>query len=345
MKTNLIFLMMCSLLLLFGCTTNTSSLEIDDQSIIDLFWENYLIEAAQQNVEISDQIQNIHIFGYYYHLKDIGDNDLRFYIGDESIKYVLHAFITFKEASNILPQYYAYEWYEYTYAGNTSIREYASLQLLQQEINLKEFKADEILLNKNVIDDFERNLRNQMTEDSTLDIKIYDKQHSYQKIQHQLSNGTTVVETDNIIYLVKNDKAILAKYIGQSNNESVTIQKYVDEKPVTEIYRYAFKGVYINQLTLPNTIQYIGRESFAQATVSGIIIEESSVLKVIEDKAFYQANFFRITIPIGVHTIGVDAFNVGGGNRINAEVLEKPNGWHEEWVRPDHHVIWGYKPE
>jgi len=32
-------------------------------------------------------------------------------------------------------------------------------------------------------------------------------------------------------------------------------------------------------------------------------------------------------------------------NRIKAEVLEKPDDWHDEWKRPEHHGTWGYTPE
>ncbi|ABX81928.1 leucine-rich repeat domain-containing protein [Acholeplasma laidlawii] len=340
----LIFLSIVSLSLLFGCTTTISKLEIDNQSILDLFWDNYLIDSTVQNVEASEMIKDIHIFGHAYYLKDIGDEQTRYYNGDEATKYVLHAIITFKGASKV-PQHYTYRWHEYIFNEHAKFAENSNLELIQGEIDFNEYTKYALLANRNAIDELETNLRHQMTDSSVLDIETYDKKYTYQNIKHLLSNGTKAILKDNIIYLVKSQKVILAKYIGQANRAKVVIQKTIDDKPVTEIYKYAFHFANIDLLTIPNTIESIGKSSFFSASINHIVFEANSMLKVIEASAFYGSTFYSITIPLSVHTIGPNAFYVTRLNRIQAEVLEKPDGWHDDWVNPDNRVIWGYTPE
>lgn len=344
--TRIITLFLLNLLLFFGCvSTEEKTLEIDYKPILDTFWERYLIEATYQNIESSDMIEEINIVGYYYYVKDIGDYETRYYIGDESVQYDLHAIIKFKEGSNLKPQKYHYQWINRTFFGRQDIIERKNLEIIDDGIDLSEYinvlKSD----TQNFIENFKSELIDKMTEESKLETKMYDDAYTYDKLKPYFPDVVSIVEKDNIIYLVKEDKAIVARYRESEELNEAVIHAEIDGKPVTEIYSKAFMNTMIFGLIIPSTIEIIGEESFAYATCIGILFEENSQLKFIDKRAFYNAVFQEITIPISVEAIGESAFDVARINSIRAEALQKPDGWSDYWVGDDLVVIWGYKTE
>ncbi|HAX03689.1 MAG: hypothetical protein A2Y45_08780 [Tenericutes bacterium GWC2_34_14] len=347
MKTiKIMTLILLNLFLLFGCfSTEENPIEIDYESILDTFWENYLIEATYQNIESSDMIEEINILGYYYYVKDLGDDATRSYIGDEGILYNLHAIIKFKEGSNLKPQYYNYQWISRTLYGQQSLQERINLEIIDDGIDLTEYMSVLKSDSHNFIEKFKSELIDDMTEESKLETKIYNDTYMYEQINPYLSNVNNIIERDNIIYLVKEDKAIVARYKESEEFNEVVILSEIDGIPVTEIYPKAFMNIKIDGLIIPSTIEVIGEESFTYATCIGIIFEDNSQLKVIGRRAFYGAVFLEITIPISVEEIGESAFEVTRINRIRVEAIEKPDGWSDYWVGDDQVVIWGYKTE
>lgn len=342
----IITLFLLNLLLFFGCVSiEEETLAIDYRPILDTFWERYLIEATYQNIESSDMIEEINIVGYYYYVKDIGDDATRYYIGDESVQYDLHAVIEFKEGSNLKPHKYHYQWINRTFFGRQDIIERINLEMIDHGIDLSEYikalKSDA----QDFIENFKSELIDEMTVESKLETKMYDDAYTYEKLKPYFPDVVSIVEKDNIIYLVKKDKAIVAKYRESEELNEVVIHAEIDGKSVTEIYSKAFKNTQILGLLIPSSIEIIGEESFAYATCIGILFEENSQLKVIDKRAFYNAVFLEITIPISVEVIGKSAFDVTRINSVRVETLQKPDGWSDYWVGDDLDVIWGYKTE
>ena len=77
---------------------------------------------------------------------------------------------------------------------------------------------------------------------------------------------------------------------------------------ITSIYAKAFQGCGLTKVEIPNTIEIIGNEAFADC-VDLVSVKFSNRLKVIGNRAFHNCTkLTQITIPSSVEELANDAF-------------------------------------
>ena len=118
------------------------------------------------------------------------------------------------------------------------------------------------------------------------------------------------IENDEIIYMIQNDEAIVAEYVG--NDTSVTIPNTIELNgriyKVTAIGEYAFANfTSLTNIIIPNSVTTIGKFTFVGCALIDIALPKS--LTKIEFGAFYCCtSLTSITIPSSVTKIGNGAF-------------------------------------
>ncbi len=111
-------------------------------------------------------------------------------------------------------------------------------------------------------------------------------------------------------YDVKDDGTIIITDCTDDNIEEITIPKYIDEKPVTEIASYSFMELFsLKKVVLPNTLKVIGGCVFEDCTsLTDITIPES--VEIIRGDAFYGCTSLEsLTIPASVLEVGNSCFD------------------------------------
>ncbi len=123
------------------------------------------------------------------------------------------------------------------------------------------------------------------------------------------------VTIDNIIYsLSTNEGQHTATVTGYKGNlTEVTIPEKVNDSgtdyTVTEIGKEAFRLSGITSITIPASVNSIGKGAFGICQdLTSVTFEKDSKLKTIGEGAFYPTAITSITIPASVTSIGNDAF-------------------------------------
>lgn len=143
----------------------------------------------------------------------------------------------------------------------------------------------------------------------------------YCNIMEVDENNQSLTALDNVIY--SKDMTDLISYHGvdmeyYSSNFSLLNQlPFFDElsftvpKGVKAILPNAFFGLYVNELTVSNTVERLMDNAFSTGAgkIGSIIFEENSNLKSIERFAFNGNIYGDITIPDSVEEIGFKAFS------------------------------------
>ena len=120
-----------------------------------------------------------------------------------------------------------------------------------------------------------------------------------------------------------------------------------EDGSVAEIGEYAFAGVELKQITIPDSVQKIGEGAFYCCLhLKSIGIPESIVS--IGEKAFYYCHQLgkddkqKVKIPSSVRTMGRCAFTgFAGAPPIVCEAKRRPSGWDKNWNEEDVPVVWG----
>ena len=136
---------------------------------------------------------------------------------------------------------------------------------------------------------------------------------------------------EGLQYLIQTEEVIITGYTGVERN--IILPETIDLIPVTTISGYAFQGsyvqsvqlhhnittiegygfrsaIYLETITIPNSVTYIGLSAFENCYhLEEIIFEEEIQLSKIEDKTFGNCAALKsIAIPDSVVSIGIDAF-------------------------------------
>ena len=152
-----------------------------------------------------------------------------------------------------------------------------------------------------------------------------------------------VVDKDNAFYHSKGNCLIEKKgrkLIAGCKNSVIS-------RSVAEIGEYAFAGVELKQITIPDSVQKIGKGAFyCCLNLKSIDIPDSIVS--IGEKAFYYCHKLgkgdkqKVKIPSSVRTMGRCAFTgFDYTPPIVCEAKRRPSGWHKDWNEEDVPVVWG----
>ncbi len=107
------------------------------------------------------------------------------------------------------------------------------------------------------------------------------------------------------VYSVVNDKAIIDSY-DVNCSKDVEIPAFIDGYPVTEIGSYAFNGLKINSVIIPEGIIKIGGSSFRGNNLTKISFPQS--LTSIGNEAFANNKLTSISFPGPIASLGTGAF-------------------------------------
>ena len=154
-----------------------------------------------------------------------------------------------------------------------------------------------------------------------------------------------VVDKDNAFYHSKGNCLIEKK--GRKLIAGCKNSVIPEDGSVAEIGEYAFAGVELKQITIPDSVQKIGEGAFyCCLNLSSIDIPESIVS--IGKKAFYYCHKLgkgdkqKVKIPSSVRTMGRCAFTgFDYTPPIVCEAKRRPSGWDKNWNEEDVPVVWG----
>ena len=154
-----------------------------------------------------------------------------------------------------------------------------------------------------------------------------------------------VVDKDNAFYHSKGNCLIEKK--GRKLIAGCKNSVIPEDGSVAEIGEYAFAGVKLKQITIPDSVQKIGEGAFyCCLRLKSIDIPESIVC--IGEKAFYYCHKLgkddkqKVKIPSSVRTMGRCAFTgFDHTPPIVCEAKRRPSGWDKDWNEEDVPVVWG----
>lgn len=141
--------------------------------------------------------------------------------------------------------------------------------------------------------------------------------------QEQNDEGGTIapVETNEMIHKVagtyndqyyyeyiEGDEVAIIKFAASHEVHAISVPAVIDDRPVTKIADSAFKDMNnISEVTLPDSIRYIGVTAFANCVaLSKINIPD--VVVFIGEGAFASTALVEITLPDGLETLEARAF-------------------------------------
>ena len=114
------------------------------------------------------------------------------------------------------------------------------------------------------------------------------------------------VETEAACFEFDNEKGEITKY-KQICGVKVVIPQMIDDVEVVAIGNYAFRGLEIESVSIPETVKELGIGAFYSCELEEVKLREG--LEVIKPYAFYDNNLKRLEIPETVNRIGVAAFS------------------------------------
>ena len=92
-------------------------------------------------------------------------------------------------------------------------------------------------------------------------------------------------------------------------SKNLTTIKFEKNSKLKNIQEYIIFASNVEDITIPKSIETIGKNVFSTSSLSNIIFEETSQLKTIGVGAFSNTALKSITIPKSVETIGESAFS------------------------------------
>lgn len=152
-------------------------------------------------------------------------------------------------------------------------------------------------------------------------------------------NPASVKVSGNLQYIKYADEIGITGYL--EDTEDLVIPSQIEGLDVTRIEKLAFMISSFREITLPETLEEIGKLAFASSYfVEAIIIPDS--VQIIAEGAFLGlGEHTMVYIPSSVIIIGLYAFGDVDGI-ILVERFEKPTGWDSNWQSgtPSDHVYW-----
>jgi uncharacterized repeat protein (TIGR02543 family) len=151
-------------------------------------------------------------------------------------------------------------------------------------------------------------------------------------------------KTEDIRYIVSSSNQVIIIDNFAPSFDRLTIPESIDGMPVKAIGDYAFSEVYITYLSLPNSLQSIGKYAFSNnLSLSNVFFGIDSQLTTIKERAFYNTSIYHVFIPLNVSTLGAYVFSNISNLVIYTEHLSKPSGWESTWNSDARPVTWGIK--
>ncbi len=153
------------------------------------------------------------------------------------------------------------------------------------------------------------------------------------------------IEKDGIIYVIKNNEAIVTRYVGNATNVTITSTIELNGRTynVTTIGEYSFSNcILLVSITISSSVTYIGNNAFNNCSLLTDITIPSSVITIGTYTFAYCISLARITIPNNVVNIGDNAFYKCTSLIIYCEAVTKPSSWSSSW-NGNAGVIWGCK--
>lgn len=126
-------------------------------------------------------------------------------------------------------------------------------------------------------------------------------------------------------YFVSDGKAIILGFGNYGSYVNTVIPDTLGGYPVTEIFSYAFYNKGIKKLTLPDTLEYIGKSAFESYTSFKYITEVNfgKGLKGIDSAAFLNSDLTSVVLPDGVTVLSDSVFNGSSLESITAKGVVK----------------------
>ena len=124
-------------------------------------------------------------------------------------------------------------------------------------------------------------------------------------------------EKCDFLYRVDDRGIVIEGYTGRK--KYLIVPENIDGHPVYKIDDNAFyEDEKLKEITLPNTLRIIGKESFAYSTLESAILPES--LLIIDDRAFAGSSLKSVNVPNSVSIIGEESFS---GTEITSVTIPK----------------------
>jgi uncharacterized repeat protein (TIGR02543 family) len=151
-------------------------------------------------------------------------------------------------------------------------------------------------------------------------------------------------KTEDLRYIVSSTNQVIIIDNVAPSFSRLTVPESIDDMPVTMIGDYAFNEVAITYLSLPNSLQTIGKYAFSNnLALSNVFFGIDSQLTTIKERAFYSTSIYHVFIPLNVSTLGAYVFSNISNLLIYTEHLTKPSGWESTWNNDARPVTWGIK--
>lgn len=319
MKKTIIFssiLLLC--IVLISCNESNSSNKdtIEEPhffDLIDTIWDSYVVEAFFRNELSIDDIEEITFIGYRYQIYN--------YFWDNQIGDHYHDYMTMviQFNSNVDFKNHVLRWRQF----NDS--EYAYFQYSEN--------IDETLQMYRNIESHEYNQKikafDNYPEETTYSNEFIDETYKMDDIKMYIPE-VNLYEEDNIIYILKDNYAILAKpnQYFDPNTEELTIPRIVNSLEVTEIEYVAFMNYNLINVSLPDSMKIIGQRVFFGNNLTSIIIPDQ--VTTIDTFAFSENNLTNVVISKSVTSIFYNAFY---DNQItNITILGDEIRFNDQWT-------------
>ena len=98
----------------------------------------------------------------------------------------------------------------------------------------------------------------------------------------------------------------IEKYIGDKSVDRISVPAAIEEKPVTEIAKDAFKSSSVSDIVIPNTVKKIGNGAFSYSSVKSFSIPDS--VTEMGEEAFKSSDIETVTISGSIKKIPANAF-------------------------------------
>lgn len=119
-----------------------------------------------------------------------------------------------------------------------------------------------------------------------------------------IGESERIYVVDGVSYIIIADRAIAFSY--DSSSENIIIPETVEGYPVTELKETFNKCYILKNVTIPDSVTKIGKNTFSECSLTNIEIPNS--VTVIGDGAFSHTSLTNATIPDSVTYIGNEAF-------------------------------------
>ncbi len=150
------------------------------------------------------------------------------------------------------------------------------------------------------------------------------------KYAHLTNGGIAILDytgTDTVIDLGALDFGGDIVTVGGKAFAFGTVEQIVLPDTLVTIQNEAFDHCALQSVTIPASVEFIGRSAFAGTPIASLVFEEGSVLSVIEASAFEDTKALAsVTLPESLTALGRAAFKNSG---ISSVTFEEGIGLHE----------------